>query len=133
MPMARRHVSRRKRIAAALVGGLLGAGLVGGSASMYHNRIIPHAIIGAAQIGFLCDGVVTGIVSPVTLGAVVCGLFMFMIGPGYDDYMGVLVVPAAILGACAGRRFRKTGATEKAATELHPATLGGHPALQNRP
>jgi hypothetical protein len=107
MAMARRPAGRRKRIATALIGGLLGAGLVGGSASMYHNQVIPYAILGAFQVGFLCDGVVTGIVSPVTLGAVVCGLFMFMIGPGYDDYMGILVIPAAMFGAYVGWRFRR--------------------------
>jgi hypothetical protein len=131
MAMARRPVGRRKRIAAALIGGLLGAGLVGGSASMYHKQIIPYAILGAFQVGFLFDGVVTGIVSPITLGAVVCGLFVFMIGPGYDDDMGVLVIPAAMVGAFLVWQFRKTSVIEKTVNGPHPATFDDHTTFQD--
>lgn len=101
--------SRRKRMASALVGVVLGAALMGGIAYTRRGNVPFSAAAGALLVGMLWYGVAVGTVSRVTLGAVLFGLFGFMIGPGYDDYEGIGALPLAIVGAFVGWRFRQRG------------------------
>jgi hypothetical protein len=56
-------------------------------------------LAGALGVGTLGYGVAAGTMSIVTFSAVLFGLFFAMIGPGCDDYEGIIVVPAALFGA----------------------------------
>jgi hypothetical protein len=72
---------------------------MGGIAYTHGTSIAVGASAGAVLVGVLCYGIVAGFTSPVTLGAVLFGLFMCMIGPGADDYGGIAAGPAALIGA----------------------------------
>jgi hypothetical protein len=98
---------RQNRIASALVGVVLGAGLMGGIASTRRGNVTFSAVEGGILVGILWHGVAVGTVSMVTLSTVLFVLFGFMIGPGCDDYEGILALPAAIIGAVVGWQFRK--------------------------
>ena len=101
-------IQGRERLASALVGVVLGAGLMGGGSPIQHRgNITFSAVEGAVLVGILCDGVAVGTVSKVTLGAVLFGIFGCMIGPGCDDYEATLGLPAAIIGAFVGWQFQK--------------------------
>jgi hypothetical protein len=103
--MPRRYGTTRGRVAAAAVGGLVGAGLMGGIGYTHGSNIAVGAVAGAPLVGGLAFGVASGIMSPVTLCAVLFALFFCMIGPGCDDYGGNAAVPAAIFGAFIGWLF----------------------------
>lgn len=76
---------------------------MGGVAYTHGTEIAIGVVAGAVLVGALGDGVVTGTMSPVTLGAVLFALFFCMIGPGRDDYSGIAAIPGALFGALIGR------------------------------
>jgi hypothetical protein len=93
------------RAVAAAVGGIVGAGLMGGTGYSHGTSVATGAFAGAVLLGTLCYGVAAGTMSAVTLCAVLFGLFFCMIGPGCDDYGGTAAVPAALFGAFIGWLF----------------------------
>lgn len=103
--MPRHNCPPRRRAAASALGGLVGAGLMGGIGYTHGSSIPVGFLAGALFVGGLAYGVATGIASPVTLCAVLFALFFSMIGPGADDFGGSVAVPAAICGACIGWLF----------------------------
>lgn len=82
----------------AACGGLVGAGLMGGVAFMHGTDIGLGVVAGGLLLGALWYGVAAGTMSPVTLFSIILALFGCMIGPGCDDYMGLV----GILGAMSG-------------------------------
>jgi hypothetical protein len=104
--MAQRRGSSRSRGVAAVFSGLAGAGLMGGIGYTHGTDMILGTLAGAVLVGALGYGTASGLASPITLGAVLFALFFGMIGPGYDDYRGRAVVPAAFVGAFFGWLFR---------------------------
>jgi hypothetical protein len=103
--MHRRRAEPHVRAVAAAVGGIVGAGLMGGIGYTHGTSMVTGVVAGAVLLGALCYGVAAGTMSAGTLCAVLSGLFFCMIGPGCDDYAGVAVVPAALFGACIGWLF----------------------------
>jgi hypothetical protein len=93
---------RQNRVGAAVFGGLVGAGLFGGIGYTHDTSITTGVVSGALLLGTLCHGVEAGTMSPVTLCAVLFGLFFCLIGPGCDDYGGNTAVPAALIGGFIG-------------------------------
>ena len=111
--MHRREGEPQVRAVAAAVGGIVGAGLMGGTGYTHGTSVATGAFAGAELLGALCYGVAARTMSAVTLCAVLFGLFFCMIGPGYDDYGGTAAVPAAPFGALIGWLFfgrRRPGA-----------------------
>src|SRR5262249_3801556 len=94
------------RAAATLAGAIIGSGLMCGIAYTHGSDMVLGALAGAVLIGALGYGVEAGTMSVVTLSAVLFGLFFCMIGPGYDDYGGTAVLPAALFGAAIGWLIR---------------------------
>ncbi|SIO34198.1 hypothetical protein SAMN05444166_3930 [Singulisphaera sp. GP187] len=90
------------RAVAAAVGGIVGAGLMGGTGYTHGTSVTTGAFAGAVLLGALCYGVAAGAMSAVTLCAVLSGLFFCMIGPGCDDYGGNTALPAALFGGFIG-------------------------------
>ncbi|WP_165226996.1 hypothetical protein [Aquisphaera insulae] len=103
--MPRGKASSLSPSVAAIFGGLVGAGLMGGVAYTHWGNISFGALAGAVLVGALSFGVATGTMSPVTLCAVLLALFFAMIGPGCDDYGGTTVIPGATFGALLGWLF----------------------------
>ncbi|APW61632.1 hypothetical protein [Paludisphaera borealis] len=93
------------RAVAALVGCIVGAGLMGGVGYTHRTSVATGAFAGAVLLGMLCHGVAAGTMSAATLCAVLFGLFFAMVGPGYDDYSGIMVIPMALFGAIIGWLF----------------------------
>jgi hypothetical protein len=91
------------RAAAGIAGALVGGVLMGGVAWTHGTNVDVGAASGAVLVGLLWRGVDAGTMSPATLVAVLFALFFAMVGPGYDDYGGHAVIPAAIVGAIVGR------------------------------
>jgi hypothetical protein len=104
--MAQRRSSSLHRTVEAVSAGLIGAGLMGGIGYTHGTGMILGTLAGAVLVGALGYGIATGLASPITLSAVLFALFFGMIGPGYDDYAGHAVVPAACFGAFVGWLFR---------------------------
>ena len=97
------------RLAAALAGAIIGGGLMCGIAFTHGTDMRMGAIPGVVLVGALGYGVEAGTVSRVTFCSVLFGLFFCMIGPGYDDYSGIAVVPGALLGAIVGLLLPRLG------------------------
>ena len=103
--MHRREGGPQVRAAAAVAGGIVGVGLMGGIAYTHGTSMATGGFAGAVLLGALGYGVAAGTTSAVTLCAVIFGLFFCMIGPGCDDYGGNAAVPAALFGAFIGWLF----------------------------
>jgi hypothetical protein len=80
--MHRRRAEPHVRAVAAAVGGIVGAGLMGGIGYTHGTSMVTGVVAGAVLLGALCYGVAAGTMSAVTLCAVLSGLFFCMIGPG---------------------------------------------------
>jgi hypothetical protein len=93
------------RAVAAAVGGIVGAGLMGGTSYTHGTSVATGTFAGAVLLGALCYGVAARTMSAMTLCAVLFGLFFCMIGPWCDDYGGIAAVPAALFGAFIGWLF----------------------------
>jgi hypothetical protein len=116
------------RAAAALVGVIIGGGLMCGIAYTHGTDMRFGAIAGAVLVGILGFGVAAGTMSRVTLSSVLFGLFFGMIGPGVDDYGGLTVVPGAMFGALVGYLLHfmglATAESDWSANQDHMATRG---------
>jgi hypothetical protein len=114
------------RAAAAIAGAIIGGGMMCGIAYTHGSDMVLGALAGAVLIGALGYGVEAGTMSVVTLSAVLFGLFFCMIGPGWDDYGGITVAPAALFGAFIGwllRGLRRESASPSPVGEGDPAQV----------
>jgi hypothetical protein len=103
--MPRRDDTPQGRVVAAIIWGLVGAGLRGGISYTYGSDMAAGAAAGAVLVGALGHGVTTGTMSPVTLCTVLSALLFCIIVPGCDDYGSNAAIPAALFGAFIGWLF----------------------------
>ena len=93
-----------RRLVAAVLAGLVGAGLMGGVGYTHGSDVVLGVVAGAVLVGILGHGVVVGSVSPAMLGGVLFGLAFAMIdGGGCVDPGGLMMIGAAVVGAVVGR------------------------------
>jgi hypothetical protein len=114
------------RAAAVIAGAIAGSGMMGGIAYTHGSDMALGTLAGAVLIGALAHGVEAGTMSVVTLCAVLFGLFFCMIGPGCDDYEGIMVAPAALFGAFISwllRSLRRVSANPLPVGEGDPAQV----------
>lgn len=103
--MPRKQSTPDGRAVATILGALVVGGLMGGIGLSHGTDAPLGALVGAVLGGTLGRGVETGATSPVTVFAILFGLAAGMLGPGFDDYTGILMIPAAGLGAFMGWLF----------------------------
>lgn len=84
------------------MGGAVGSALMGAVAFSHGTSMAIGVSAGAIQGAMLGYGVEAGSVSPVTVFAVLFALVGAAIGPGFDDYEGILAIFGSFFGGLIG-------------------------------